>query len=893
MTILDEGLWSMMTEGVDVIPSAFGSLAGNNVGTNTGRNEPYSQFLNLQGGLQPQFALTPENQTAGMFGSTMIPGQAISPVDPITSSLMQQQDLINQQEEMWGMPAGELGKLGVQAPTLNQLNQMGNLSNLGPGGMNQKELQETAKKVQQEYTEKKDQAIAKWSTIESELEKQLGDKDKAVSTLVAAEMGEDPLNRTPEAIEALAERTNEARANRAIRDERIEKAGGLQNLLTRQIATAGEIQTTLPDGTVIKESPSQALAQNRFPGILDMTNVDENGDLVIEDQATDQATAGALDTLGEDVPLGLKGTERPAPLGEQTDTAAARAAMNADNVNIDAAGNVTQAGQAGMVGQIGQANQAGQIGFLGTESRDPYTAIPGLEEYFDPTMLETPYDIYQKQRLGDISGVPLGVLLDPNLQNALSRGYNPAMGRFLLQQALQTGADFPGGELGMGTTEAFQDFLEENQRLATADYRTGYSDLADYLRMMSQPQALEGMPPAQLARWTAIFDDGTDEKMRTGILQMSIAALGVPPGMGGRAYNGLAKIYDVMITRYGEIAGRAQFTNWVASAYPVPYKNVAQNQDTKVKVINNAVNASAATNSNEVNQVADKVENELIEENLQKEINEQGMQPERALAATGQDVYAPTPEEAAVVSSTTDQPVFETDKGGRVIYPDRPKTPSEQKAAEDAAKAWMERQKTMIGGMPQVGMPGLGGDLPTSPMAVAKTATTEDQFNAAKLAEQMFAGSGMNIPKSLGGQYGEDAQGVYELRKDGAKTYLKDPKTGLSFGIAGDTAYTIGGTPTTNRTFNISDYSNLVETLYPSRERAIGKGKQIDYSVIAKTPWETKYPKLSSDPYLISEKQTLAEQLKFPKPGDAGKVKKIKSGLDTPADPTKFYGGKR
>ena len=26
----------------------------------------------------------------------------------------------------------------------------------------------------------------------------------------------------------------------------------------------------------------------------------------------------------------------------------------------------------------------------------------------------------------------------------------------------------------------YNDFLEENQRLATADYRTGYSDVADY-----------------------------------------------------------------------------------------------------------------------------------------------------------------------------------------------------------------------------------------------------------------------------------------------------------------------------------------------------------------------------------------------------------------------------
>ena len=801
--MLDRGIYSMMTEGVDAIPAAFGSMTAQGVGIYPDEASPFSQFeqpaqgMGLLGGQTYQFdPLVPANLQAGMVGSGMIPGQPVSFRDPILDTLMQQY-----REREGGPPLSAAEKWAKQRAI------------------------------------EKAKATAKWTATESELEKQLGDKGKAVSILVAADVGDDPLQRSSGEIEALAERTNEARANRRVRDERIEKAGGLQNLLARQVASSDEIQTTLPDGTVIKESPSEALGQNRFPGlgragILDMTNVDENGDLVIEDQATDQAAAGALDTLGEDVPLGLKGTERISPLGEQTDTAAARAAMDRDNVIIDAAGNVTQAGQAGMAGQIGQAAQAGQIGFLGTESRDPYTAIPGLEEYFDPTMIETPAEVYRKQRLGDISGVPLGVLLDPNLQNALSRGFTPTMGRFLLQQALQTGADFPGGELGMGTTEAFQDFLEENQRLATADYRTGYSDLADYLRMLSQPQALEGMPPAQLARWASIFGEGTDDQMKTGILQMSIAALGVPPGMGSRAYNGLERIYDVMITRYGEIAGRAQFTNWVASAYPVPYKNVAQNQVTKEKVITNAVTASGATNNQEVN-------------NVVEEIAKEGMQPERALAVTGQDVYAPTPEEAAVVPTTTDQPAFETDVRGRVTYTDRPKTPEQQQAALETAQEYMQRQATMIGGMPQAGMPGLAGDLP-SPAVPAGGEVAYDPFT-----DVAPPPTPMNIPTSLGGQYGEDAQGVYQLRKDGAKTYLKDPATGLGFGISGNLAYTIGGTPTTNRIFNIGDYSNLVETLYPTRVMTAGKQKRIDYSIIPKTTWETKYPEseFGIDPY--------------------------------------------
>ena len=167
----------------------------------------------------------------------------------------------------------------------------------------------------------------------------------------------------------------------------------------------------------------------------------------------------------------------------------------------------------------------------------------------------SPFEAYQQYRLGQIPGATPGGLLsiDPTGKIA-GTGYQPAFGRYLLGSTL-----LPAEQLEAQTQgEAFRNYLEGGRR-SLQDVRGLYSGLGGYLNTLAGGQIPTG------SGYGLIYDPAS-EGFKSDIINSSLAAVGVPPGMGARMQSSMSRMYDLMQTLYGP-QGASNFVNWVGESF--------------------------------------------------------------------------------------------------------------------------------------------------------------------------------------------------------------------------------------------------------------------------------------------------------------------------------------
>jgi len=167
----------------------------------------------------------------------------------------------------------------------------------------------------------------------------------------------------------------------------------------------------------------------------------------------------------------------------------------------------------------------------------------------------SPFEAYQQYRLGQIPGATPGGLLsiDPTGKIA-GTGYQPAFGRYLLGSTL-----LPAEQLEAQTQgEAFRNYLEGGRR-SLQDIRGLYSGLGGYLNTLAGGQIPTG------SGYGLIYDPAS-EGFKSDIINSSLAAVGVPPGMGARMQSSMSRMYDLMQTLYGP-QGASNFVNWVGQSF--------------------------------------------------------------------------------------------------------------------------------------------------------------------------------------------------------------------------------------------------------------------------------------------------------------------------------------
>ena len=169
---------------------------------------------------------------------------------------------------------------------------------------------------------------------------------------------------------------------------------------------------------------------------------------------------------------------------------------------------------------------------------------------------QDPFQQYQRYRMAQAGGAPIGTLTSAAGQQALRSGYQPAYGRFLLG-GTQLGVD-DGWQQG-GEGEAFGRYLAGGQRRDLGDIRSLYGGLGSYLGSLGT-----ATDPSQLnLQYASVF--GTEPR-REDVLSATQAALGMGSGMGARSYRNLGNIYDLMQTQYGP-QGAGRFADWVGTAF--------------------------------------------------------------------------------------------------------------------------------------------------------------------------------------------------------------------------------------------------------------------------------------------------------------------------------------
>ena len=169
---------------------------------------------------------------------------------------------------------------------------------------------------------------------------------------------------------------------------------------------------------------------------------------------------------------------------------------------------------------------------------------------------QDPFQQYQRYRMAQAGGAPIGTLTSAAGQQALRSGYQPAYGRFLLG-GTQLGLD-DGWQQG-GEGEAFGRYLAGGQRKDLGDIRSLYGGLGSYLGSLGTATDV-----SQLSLpYANVF--GTEPR-REDVLSATQAALGMGGGMGQRSYRNLGNIYDLMQTQYGP-QGAGRFADWVGTAF--------------------------------------------------------------------------------------------------------------------------------------------------------------------------------------------------------------------------------------------------------------------------------------------------------------------------------------
>ena len=176
-------------------------------------------------------------------------------------------------------------------------------------------------------------------------------------------------------------------------------------------------------------------------------------------------------------------------------------------------------------------------------------------------------DMFKDYRLGSYPGATLRGLTGAG-GRALTAGFNPAYGSFLLQSALnpEIGEDYRGDE-GENIPTAFRQYLRrgmEGARPSLQDLRSGFGGLTNYLTDIGRPGAMQ-----EDAAWAGhmpymnVF--GVDPN-RSEILAAAGSALRGPRGFGSRTQPALGNMYDLFETRYGP-GGMGKFGQFVQSAY--------------------------------------------------------------------------------------------------------------------------------------------------------------------------------------------------------------------------------------------------------------------------------------------------------------------------------------
>jgi hypothetical protein len=177
----------------------------------------------------------------------------------------------------------------------------------------------------------------------------------------------------------------------------------------------------------------------------------------------------------------------------------------------------------------------------------------------------------------------LSVLGSEKGQAALTGGYYPAYGRFLLNRAA-------GGGEGMdmvGPGQAFGQYLR-GDRAGLDDIRSRYSRLSDYL------SSDETMMDPQYSNLWGMFGGGPS---RSDMVAMSQAALGLGGGMSGRVGQNLGTLYDLMQDRYGA-GGTKKFADYIGGSFPMVPGNITSQQAYSMPATKaaNAFTAAAAGN---------------------------------------------------------------------------------------------------------------------------------------------------------------------------------------------------------------------------------------------------------------------------------------------------------
>ena len=178
---------------------------------------------------------------------------------------------------------------------------------------------------------------------------------------------------------------------------------------------------------------------------------------------------------------------------------------------------------------------------------------PWQQSLYDASL--SPLDAFRKWRTEQFGGAPLSVLGSEQGRAALTGGYYPAYGRFLLNRAA-------GGGQGMDMVspgQAFGQYLR-GDRAGLDDIRSRYSRLSDYL------SSDETMMDPQYSNLWGMFGGGPS---RSDMGAMSQAALGIGGGMSGRVGQNLGTLYDLMQDRYGA-GGAKKFADYIGGSFYQP-----------------------------------------------------------------------------------------------------------------------------------------------------------------------------------------------------------------------------------------------------------------------------------------------------------------------------------
>ena len=200
---------------------------------------------------------------------------------------------------------------------------------------------------------------------------------------------------------------------------------------------------------------------------------------------------------------------------------------------------------------------------MGTPGGTPADMFANVAQMGTPLWqaAQDPYQQYQRYRMAQAGGAPIGTLASEAGQRALSAGYQPAFGRFLLGGTEIGETGLPRGQYAdeAGEGQAFGQYLAGGQRRDLGDIRSLYGGLGSYLGQLGT-----GTDPSQLGQgYTSVFGL---EPERKDILSATQAALGMGSGMGQRSYRNLGTMYDLMQQQYGP-QGAGRFADWVGTAF--------------------------------------------------------------------------------------------------------------------------------------------------------------------------------------------------------------------------------------------------------------------------------------------------------------------------------------